>query len=161
MVLFFCTKIYGSCEYPEKPIKEYFSKNLRILYVEDDGGWKRIFSNLIKKIERQIGQKIDVITASTKEEAVAYYKKFKGSFDLILMDLNFPFLTPDNSSNSLGGVITAQKIRRLGFQGRMIAVTAVEAIELENLQKLYPTLFESWTGKIRNISKLEGILNLY
>ena len=41
-----------------------------------------------------------------------------------------------------------------------MSLAQFEKKELENLQKQYPTLFENWIGKIKNVGELKKILKL-
>lgn len=86
-----------------------FEKTHHVLLAEDNKTNQLIAKSLLQKVG------IESIIANDGKEAVEQYKEYKGSIDLILMDLHMPIMN---------GYEAAEQIRKLSAKIPIVAITA-------------------------------------
>lgn len=121
------------------------SKNLNILYVEDDDELRRtsakLFSNFFKSVELAVDGR------DGYEKYNAYLDKSSRPYDIVISDINMP---------NMNGIEMSQKIKEIHFEQAIIFVTAFN--EIEYLHKAIDIGVNAFVTKPIEMEQLKKVL---
>ena len=121
------------------------SKNLNILYVEDDDELRRtsakLFSNFFKSVELAVDGRDGF------EKYNSYLEKTSRPYDIVISDINMP---------NMNGIEMSQKIKEIHFEQAIIFVTAFN--EIEYLHKAIDIGVNAFVTKPIEMEQLKKVL---